>query len=481
MAVAVADFNAGLTFMAPRTLEPVPVPQLVAWGLHGLTAIDPRLDTEQTDEAIRLHLEAQVIGSFALPQAEDIGGWAHLAGDICSAAFGVSPVIRQAGTTGVVHSFFDEVFNHLDPYSRYEAPEDAGEARDRRGYEAGGGLTLGLRGGAVIVREATGGGPAALAGIRAGDRIVAVDGQSVAGQTLETVIGWIDGPDQSSVTLTWQRGRGKQRDSELKRAMVPPESVFVQRAGSIEIIRITNFNSTTAGHTQAALEDALLPQRHFDGLVLDLRGNRGGLLRQSIEVADLFLPEGVIAVTAGRDPSSSHVWRSANAALAPGLPVVVLVDGRTASAAEILAAALADRGRAVVVGSSTLGKGLVQAILPMPDGGELFVTWSRVLAPLGWPLQGLGVMPQVCTSVGTDDIAQEKKSLEAGVAPMEKPVASERAARLPIPAAQIVALRAPCPAAEGRDQDTEVAQWLIAHPAAYATALLPPVRQQAQP
>ena len=134
------------------------------------------------------------------------------------------------------------------------------------------------------------------------------------------------------------------------------------------------------------------------------------------------------------------------------MPVVVLVDGRTASAAEILAAALADRGRGVVVGSSTLGKGLVQTIDPLPDGGELFVTWSRVLAPRGWPIQGLGVLPQVCTSLGRRHWLAARGAGARGVQPMATALATARAsARAPLPPPQILAIRSACPAAEGRD------------------------------
>jgi carboxyl-terminal processing protease len=159
--------------------------------------------------------------------------------------------------------------------------------------------------------------------------------------------------------------------------------------------------------------------------------------------------------------------------LAVNIPVVVMVDGRTASAAEILAAALADRGRGVIVGSSTLGKGLVQTIAPLPDGGELFVTWSRVLAPRGWPIQGLGVLPQVCTSLGLDALGSQLASLARGRQPMAQALATHRNARAPLPPAQILAMRNACPAAEGRESDLDTARVLIHDPAAYAAALLP--------
>lgn len=169
------------------------------------------------------------------------------------------------------------------------------------------------------------------------------------------------------------------------------------------------------------------------------------------------------------------MWRSAEGELAENVPLVILVDGRTASAAEILAAALADRGRAVVVGSETVGKGMVQTIDPLPDGGELFVTWSQTLAPRGWPLQGLGVLPQVCTSLGHDVLSRQLAALSTGFQPMASAIQRSRGARLPVSASEVLEIRAPCPASEGHASDLEAARLLIANPAAYAAALLPPM------
>jgi carboxyl-terminal processing protease len=145
-----------------------------------------------------------------------------------------------------------------------------------------------------------------------------------------------------------------------------------------------------------------------------------------------------------------------------------------------LAAALADRGRGVVIGSSTLGKGLVQTIAPLPDGGELFVTWSRVLAPRGWPIQGLGVLPQVCTSLGQGVLGSQLAELAQGRQPMAHALAIHHAARAPLPPAQILAIRSACPAAEGREVDLDTARQLIREPASYAAALLPPLAAMGQ-
>jgi carboxyl-terminal processing protease len=315
-----------------------------------------------------------------------------------------------------------------------------------------------------------------VAGVRPGDTIVAVDGASVRGVDAALVSAQIAGPENTSLTLTWKGKDGKQRESAFVRVLVPPDTVFGDRDEDLLIVRIAGFNNTTDTQLAHALQDGLAGDRPTDGIVLDLRGNRGGVLRQAVTIADMLLPDGLVASTSGRAPEAEHVWNSTPGELAEGVPVVILVDGRTASAAEVLAAALADRGRAVVVGSSTFGKGLVQTIAPLPDGGELFVTWSRILAPRGWPIQGLGVMPQLCTSLGDTATQRQLDSLADGDQSMKAAIIAHRNARAPLPPARVPAIRDACPAATGGDADLAAARILIADPVAYAAALLPPMR-----
>ncbi|HME23228.1 MAG TPA: S41 family peptidase [Acetobacteraceae bacterium] len=473
-------YATALAFMAPRTLEPVPVSQLTIWGLRGLTALDPELTTELRDGKLRLAARDRELVALPPPAEGDVNGWAGAATELALAAAGTSLPVRRAGTQGVVQSFFDELFNHLDPYSRYVAPRDAGEDRERRVGQAGAGLRLARRGSAIAVVEAIADGPGALAGIRPGDIIVSVDGRSTQGKDPATVMSWIAGPEETRLTIAWRGRDGRQRSAELERAVVPPETVFALRSGEALVIQVTAFNYSTDSHLAQAIEQGLAGPHPPEGIALDLRGNRGGLLRQAVTVADTLLPAGVVAITAGRDPEATRVWRSTSGELAEDIPIVVMVDGRTASAAEILAAALADRGRGVVIGSSTLGKGLVQTIAPLPDGGELYVTWSRVLAPLGWPIQGLGVLPQICTSLGQDALSWQLAALAQGRQPMAKALEAHRTARAPLPPAQILAIRNTCPAAEGRESDVDTARLLIHDPAAYAAALLPPLSSNGQ-
>jgi carboxyl-terminal processing protease len=473
-------YTTALAFMAPRTLEPVAVSQLTLWGLGGFTALDPDVVAELRDGKLRLTAIDRVLAVASPPPDEEVKNWANMAAELSTAAVAGSALVRRAGTQGIVQSFFDELFNHLDPYSRYVAPREAGEDRERRSGQGGAGLRLVRRGADITVAEAISDGPGAVAGIRPGDTIRAVDGQSILGRDAHAVEKLIDGPEGTRVQIGWRSHDGRTHTAELERAMVPPETVYAQRVSDTLLVQVTAFNRSTDSHMAHAIEQGFAGPHPSAGIVLDLRGNRGGLLRQAVTASDSLLPAGIVAMTAGRDPEATRTWRSVSGDLAENIPVVVMVDGRTASAAEILAAALADRGRGVVIGSSTLGKGLVQTIAPLPDGGELFVTWSRVLAPRGWPIQGLGVLPQVCTSLGIDTLGWQLASLANGRQPMAQAIATHRAARAPLPPAQILAMRSACPAAVGREADLDTARLLIRDPAAYAAALLPPLEDANQ-
>jgi carboxyl-terminal processing protease len=482
--LATSVYGTALAFMAPRTLDPVPVSQLTVWGLHGLTALEPDLMVELRDGELRLELPHRLLANLPMPTTEDPAAWAAAAAQLSAAAWTNSPRLRRAGTTGIITNFFDEIFNHLDPYSRYVPPAEAGEDRARRTGSAGAGLTLGVDKGIILVLQVVSDGPGAAAGVHAGDAIMAVNGQPTRGVDALTVAGWIAGPEETRVAVTVRGREGRVRTLDIMRAMVPPDTVFLDRQRDILTLRITAFDGETAARLAHALTGAFTGPaavaHPVAGIILDLRGNRGGLVREATGAADTLLPPGLVVTAVGRDPDATRVWRSGEGQLADDIPVVVMVDGRTASAAEILAAALADRGRAVVVGSATLGKGLVQTIAPLPDGGELFVTWSRLLAPRGWPLQGLGVLPQVCTSLGQNALQSELDSLDEGSQPMADAIARSRAARSPLPPAQALAIRAACPAAEGTDLDLAAAKFLIQHPVAYVSALLPPLRDAAQ-
>ena len=472
--LAASVFSAALAFTAPRTIEAVTIPQLTLWGLRGVTAFDTGLTVQLRDGAIALDVGGKAQFQRGAPGVPTAEAWGAAAADVFAAAWDASPALQEAGTQGLISGFFDEVFNHLDPYSRYVAPKAADVDRARRSGESGIGLQVARRGG--VVTQVNADGPAAEAGIIVGDRLIAIDGQPTRADAPAAVMARLSGTEGSVVVLTLRGRDGRVRQVEVERAVIPPETVFPQRAGDTLLLRISSFRDYTAQQLARELDTAFnstVPHaRRPRGLVLDLRGNRGGVLRQAIAAADLLLDAGMIAVTEGRNPDAFHRWAAMSGDVTSGVPIIILVDGRSASAAEILAAALADNGRAVVVGSSTLGKGLVQTIGRLPDGGELFVTWSRVLAPRGWPIQGLGVLPQVCTSVGQDGLAQQLASLDHGTQRMQAALERHRSTRVPVAAAAILDQRNACPAGEARDADMLAARYLLDHPAAYAAARL---------
>ena len=463
-----------IDFMLPRTLEVVTAAQLTTWGLSGLTTIDPALAAvvvRDTDIELLVHgravFDVTAEGSNAAP-------WARAAAKITAAAYAVSPIMRQMGQPAVTKVLFDEMLAHIDPYSRYLPPIEAVGDRDRRVGHAGIGVTLVQHGRSVAVHDVVIGSPGALAGIVPGDVIQWVNGHTALNRNRTDVDAMLNGPEGTEVRMGWRNRDGTLRGATLTRIMIPPETVFPRRAGDIEIIEITGFSQTTDEHVIQVIRDTLKDSQPIGGLILDLRGNRGGLLRTAVATADAFLPEGVVVQTAGRAPETNRIWRSGGGEIAKGVRMVVLVDGGTASAAEVLAAALADRGRAVVIGSSTFGKGVVQTIDPLPDGGELFLTWSRILAPRGWPIQSLGVMPQICTSLGDEAVQRQLEALAEGRLDMDSAIRRHDEARAPLNPDQIVAIREACPAADPRREDMEIARTLIGASESYAAALLAP-------
>lgn len=463
-----------LAFIQLRTLAPYSDSTLALWGLGGLSLLDPSLSTEVSAETVSLASPERVLAVVAAPKPTDALAWGKAIAALAAVAWSNSADVRALGPDGVIQAFFDELFNHFDPYSRYLPPGQAAEERAARSGQAGTGITLATLNGAILVRDVVTGSPAAMAGVQPGERLLFVDGTTTTGRSLPALEAEMAGPDGSAVVLTLADRRDRVRTVALVRREVPPETVFTARDGDLLVLRITSFDASTGPHLADEIAAGLSVAAPPKGIVLDLRGNRGGLLDQAVYAADVLLTRGVIASTAGRDPAASHLWQAGGMDLTAGLPVVVVVDGLTASAAEILSAALADNGRAVVLGSTTLGKGLIQTIEQLPNGGELFVTWSRVLAPRGWPIEGLGVLPQVCTSHGPEWLDRQLAQLSQGVQPMARAIYAHETARAPLPLAQILAIRSACPAAVGSEADMLAARYLVDNPAAYAAALLPP-------
>jgi carboxyl-terminal processing protease len=474
-------FSTAFKFIVPRGLDKHSAEQLALWGLNSISTRDPSFRISEKSgvlvlESVTASANAPpIMTEEPIPDPDDFARWGRFAANMLAAAAESSPSLQKLPAAALTQGFFDEIFAHFDSYSRYVPPQPAEEARGRLAIEGSAGAKLVLAHGQVLVGDIVPGGPGEAADLRIGDRVLAIGGMAVTSHKIDLAQEALTGDDGEEVIVKVRGRDGMVRLVHVVLAPVPPETVFTDQRDRILSIVITSFTANTAERLSHALETGLLA--HPKAVIVDLRGNRGGLVRQAVTSVALFAESGVVASTSGRAPEAAHIWRIEGGDLTEGLPVIILVDGRTASAAEIMAAALADLGRAVVVGSSTLGKGLVQTLTRLPDGGELFLTWSRVLAPAGWPLQSLGVIPQICTSTGDVALNHTLDALAAGNFHLSPAVLEARRQPVPAPANKAAELRAACPSADGGDLDVTAAKFLADHPDAYRAAILPPVRK----
>jgi carboxyl-terminal processing protease len=307
----------------------------------------------------------------------------------------VNPVndhqLLQAAIRGMVSS--------LDPYSAYLDGDEYDEVKiSSSGRYSGVGLELSIEDEQVVVIAPFEGSPAALAGIRPGDVIVMIDGVPVNNGTLADTIGRMRGAEGSSVKIGVMReGRTEPLVFTLKRSRVDLHSV---RAELLEhgygYVRISQFSETTGNDLIASLKD--LRKRNgapLKGLVLDMRDNPGGVLEAAVSVADTFLDSGVIVTAKGRTPDSKFEMVATPGDALNGAPIAVLVNGGSASAAEIVAGALKDQHRAKLLGSTTFGKGSVQTIIPLSDDRAIKLTTSLYYSPSGVSINHRGIAPDI--------------------------------------------------------------------------------------
>jgi len=285
----------------------------------------------------------------------------------------------------------------LDPHSQYL---DAEEYRDIRisttGSYTGIGIEIDEVGGAVLVIAPIAGSPAARSGIRSGDQIIAVDGVAVESGSLDDTIGRLRGHAGSQVRVAVLRGDDV-IEHEMRRQIIRVASVHKDFLGPGQgYVRVSQFNENTARELSRAIDELQDANGGMlDGLVLDLRNNPGGVLDAAVDVADLFLDSGVIVTADGRSAESRFTRSAHRGDILDGAPMAVLVNKGAASASEIVAGALQDHGRALVVGTSTFGKGLVQTVVPLSQGRAIKLTTSRYYTPSGDSIHDVGITPDV--------------------------------------------------------------------------------------
>lgn len=403
---AVEVISVAFDNITDKYIEPVPLREVAVEGLRGLGAIDAGIAIDDTGRSIRLSIGGNPIAEQPYPKADSPRAWADTVVTLITDARIRSIELRTANAERIYEAVLDSALSHLDIFSRYAGAEEARRQRAKRDGFGGIGVRFRIDGNYPVVSEVLPGTPAAITGLVPGDRLIRIGDVDVKGFDERRVIDQLRGPVDTHIRVTFTRPEAVQPVTvDIARAHIVPESVVSRIDKGIVIVRIESFNQNTGESIRKVLTDAT---SHKDapvhGLILDLRGNPGGLLRQSIKVSDYLLTQGDILKTLGRHVESQHHYQASGSDLVSGLPVVVLVDGKSASAAEIVAAALQDRDRAVVVGTASYGKGTVQTVIRLPNDGEITLTWSKFVAPSGYVLHGLGVIPTICTSGKGDDI-----------------------------------------------------------------------------
>jgi len=450
----------------------VDMESMVATGLGGLSAYDQAFQVELRDHHFDVRYGTAVIAAFDAPPHEDPRRWANLSIAAVEAGRAASPSLRSLAPETVYEAVLGKAVSSLDTYSRYNSEETARENRALREGFGGIGITISEESGAIRVRAITPNTPASRAGLRENDTITHIEGEPIHGLQTRDVARKLRGPIGTAVNIEVSRaGATGPLRMALVRAFIMPATVTYTRQDNVAIIKLTGFNHYTTG----ALVEALTRARReigasLAGIVLDMRGNLGGILDQAVQVADVFLARGTIVTTQGRHRGSYQASEARAGQIGEDLQVVVLVNSNSASAAEIVAAALQDNDRAVVIGTTSFGKGTVQTVIPLPNDGELVLTWARFHAPSGYPLQSLGLIPNICTSHRTE-AGPVLADVRAGRATDAATKLAWRAVR-PDDNERIAALRQRCrPEAEERAVDIEIARAILADKHLYGNAL----------
>ena len=311
-----------------------------------------------------------------------------------------SEYVEEVSSKDLIEAAIDGMLTSLDPHSSYLSADDAAKMKVQTRGEFGGlGIEVTQQEGFVKVVSPIDGTPADAAGMEAGDFITHVDGQSLLGLTLDEAVGMMRGPVGSEIIITVVReGEDEPFDVSIIRDTIKLTAVRARTEGNTVVLRITTFNDQTFPNLVDGLEKQVEEaggMENINGIVLDLRNNPGGLLNQAIRVTDAFLEKGEIVSTRGRYSRDSERYNAKAGDLANGKPIVVLINGGSASASEIVAGALQDHRRAIVVGTRSFGKGSVQTVMPLRGDGAMRLTTSRYYTPSGRSIQALGVSPNI--------------------------------------------------------------------------------------
>tara|TARA_B110000971_G_C20019498_1_gene505575 strand:+ start:588 stop:1739 length:1152 start_codon:yes stop_codon:yes gene_type:complete len=322
--------------------------------------------------------------------------------------------VEEVDQTEIMDSAINGVLQSLDPYSAYMSPKSfEGMQTDTKGEFGGLGIEIGMESGVVKVIAPIDDTPAANAGIKSGDYIVKINGVQVQGKSLTEAVELMRGPINSEINLTVRRkNKKKALEFKIKRAIIEVKSVEAKIVGNtkkIGYLRLKSFNENS-GEQLFKNIDKFEKNNKLNGYILDLRNNPGGLLTQAINVTDFFLNDGEIVSTKGRKITETRRFFSKKGDAINGKPLIVLINNGSASASEIVSGALKDHKRAIILGENTYGKGSVQSIIPLKNGGGIRLTISKYYLPSGKSISEVGVIPDILVEEVGDNFKINSKT-----------------------------------------------------------------------
>jgi len=305
--------------------------------------------------------------------------------------------VEEINQADVMDSAINGVLQSLDPYSSYMNPKIFEESQIETSGEFGGlGIEVSMEAGVVKVIAPIDGTPAAKAGIKAGDYIVRINGEQVQGKTLMEAVNLMRGPEGTSIEITVRRkSLRKAKIFKITREIIEIESVISKIVDNkIGYLRLRAFNENSSNQLKKEISK-IEKNKKLVGYILDLRNNPGGLLSQAIIISDFFLDDGEIVSTKGRKTRENRKFFAKKGDKINGKPLIVLINGGSASASEIVAGALQDQKRAILLGETTFGKGSVQSIIPLKNKGAIRLTISKYYLPSGKSISEVGVVPDI--------------------------------------------------------------------------------------
>lgn len=462
------QYYVGLSSIVDNFVVDIPVGTLALVGVNGLTTIDPGFMVHRSHQTAVVTFASGANEQLDLPLSKDTAIWARFTQHVIELARQGSPKIAAAHEEQIYEAVFDAYISVLDEYSRYWNPQQAKALWEQLLGFGGIGITLKFERRGMRVQTVLRNSPAQNAKIRPQDLIVAIDGVPFRSEddSAQNSAKQLRGPVGSVVWVSLERGNGRPLDVKVTRDEVVPETVQGQYLGNVLYLKLSGFNKTTA---RSVLEALFGPTgaraRGARGIILDVRGNPGGILPTSVAIADMFLNGKSISKTTGRVADSNEVFFTKLPDVTGGLPLVVIQDEESASAAEVLAAAIQDNRRGVIIGATSYGKGSVQSSLPLPNGGRMNLTIAEFSGPLGIPLNRYGVTPDICTNSSNFQLA-------TALANGQLSSASKRSRELIAAGAQPSHVRKICPPAQSsQDHELSLALTLLSDPNLYQRAL----------